>query len=253
MLSWILVGAVLTTAQVANPVVVLDPGHGGLLHGANGVCGAQEKDVTLAIAKTLARLLSASDRVTPLLTRETDLDLSLEARAQAANLAQAALFVSIHANASENPKARGVETFFLSANAADKRTHDLVLRENDGHTEAAAPTSTLDRIVASLRLTSAHQNSQRLAMLVQDALETRLGQRSRGVLQAPFLVLKGAHMAAVLVEVGFLTHAEECQALTQPAHQEKVAQALAAAILTHIGTTQDLFARNPATAPSARD
>jgi N-acetylmuramoyl-L-alanine amidase len=198
------------------------------------VCGVDEKDVTLAVANELAALLWASGRASPLLTRQADTSVSLQARAELANRAGAALFVSIHANASKNGRARGVETFFLSSRAATRRHRHLVERENEGHGRAGSAGSPLDTILNGLRLSAAHQESQRFAVALQEVLRAEIGAQSRGVMQAPFLVLMGAQMAAALVEVGFLTHEEECVLLGSVAHQRRIARAIAAAIFAHL-------------------
>lgn len=218
-----------------RPVVAVDAGHGGAQAGAHGICGAWEKDVTLAVARKVARVLSASGRVRPMLTRSHDETLALPARTERALAAQATMFISIHANASTNPAARGVETFFLSLQPSDRRLRRLVARENDGQ---AMPGRKVDdplaRVLGALALDAAHVESQALAITLQQAMVQQLHSRGRGVLQAPFMVLMGARMPAALVEVGFLTHADECLRLVSQDGQEAIAQAIATGVLTHL-------------------
>jgi len=223
--------AIATTPQ---PLVVIDPGHGGEHLGAPGACGVPEKDIVLPVALELTKLLNASRRVGAMLTRSNDQTVGLDERYQMANAAHASLFVSVHANASPNPAFTGVETFFLSLRATNRRLQQLADRENEGQSvdahRAAPPVAS---ILDSLLLNDAHQVSQRLAIRVQTSLEAITDTGGRGVLQAPFIVLLGAKMPAVLVEIGFVTNEAECEFLTTVEHQRKIARALAAAVLAH--------------------
>lgn len=234
-LLWVLASPPGTEGPSLRPLVVLDPGHGGHLAGAKGVCGLHEKDVTLAVAKELAQLLEASQRARVKLTRTEDEHVELEDRSRLANELGAALFVSIHANASSRAAARGVETFFLSRGAASRRAQRLAERENEGKViTAQGEPGSVASILQQLSLSASHRESQRLAMSLQEAMEERLHTRGRGVLQAPFLVLLNATMPAALVEIGFLTHPEECTLLTTRTYQSRIAQVLAAALLAHL-------------------
>lgn len=237
----------------ALPVVALDAGHGGEQEGAPGICGIAEKDVTLAISKRVATLLAQSGQAAPYLVRPTDETLSLQHRSGRANAQRAALLVSIHANASQNPRVRGVETFFLSHRSDTSRLARLARRENDGIDLAAPPPiDPLQHILQGLSLDAAHTESQMLALRVQQTLQRRLHTRGRGVLQAPFMVLVGAQMAAILVEVGFITHPKECVLLSTPAYQSQVAQALSEGILAHVrrlASADSLASRQGGTAP----
>jgi len=226
------------------PVVAIDAGHGGEQHGAIGVCGAKEKDVALSISLHLARLLSASGKATPLLLRPGDTTVGLDERAAKANQARATLFVSIHANAGERTDSSGVETYFLSRHTADRRTAEVAARENDGRPfKQAGSDDELARILEGLILQAAHQESQRLAMRVQEAMNAAVDTRGRGVLQAPFIVLRGARMPAVLVEVGFLTNVAECQSLADDEHRRRIAQSIAAAVLDQVADDSAAAAR----------
>ncbi len=219
------------------PRVAIDAGHGGDYMGAVGVCGLREKDLTLAIATRLQRALAKSGAATPLMVRSTDSNPSLVQRAERANAARAVLLVSIHANASLSREPRGVETFFLSNHAATRRLARLAERENDGapiYATADGSDAALQRVLAGLTLDAAHTESQALAMRIQSVLGSRVNSRARGVMQAPLHILRAAHMAAVLVEVGFLTHPQECARLKTARHQQAIADALASAIVTHL-------------------
>jgi N-acetylmuramoyl-L-alanine amidase len=183
----------------------------------------------------LGRVLAASERARVVFTRERDTTVELDERYRIANAAGAALFVSIHANASLNTDLRGVETYLLSRTAADRRLKTLAERENEGRAIPGAKDDDLLAVILDgLELNAAHVGGQRLAMRVQDALEASVDTRGRGVLQAPFIVLLGAQMPAVLIEIGFVTNADECQQLATAAYQQTIARTLAGAILEHL-------------------
>jgi len=212
--------------------VVLDPGHGGKDVGAIGVGGVQEKDVVLAIALLLKSRLAADPRFDVVLTRQTDIYLRLEERTARANTEDADLFVSIHANASPNPEAHGVETYFLN-NTNDRATLRLAAMENGLRN---ATTQVSDDHPASLILSDLIQNfkveqSMHLAQHVQRSLMNTLAAgsyttRDLGVKRGPFYVLVGAGMPCVLAEVSFLTHSREGALLARRAYQEAIADGL---------------------------
>ena len=215
--------------------VVIDPGHGGEQDGAVGVCGVKEKDAVLAISKKTAALINQTGTIKAKLTRTSDFDIPLVERPEMANRLGAALFVSIHANSSPSPKSHGVETFFLSRNASDKHAQALAERENGHHHHHIQPSGdALSQILGQLQHQKNHQSSQKFAIQLQGTLAKSLGARNRGVLQAPFMVLKSTKMPAILVEVGFLTHPEECPKLGQKEHLDNIAQGLAKGIILEV-------------------
>ncbi len=208
-----------------GPLVVLDPGHGGEDWGARGPAGELEKTIALAIARHVATRLQARG-VAVRLTRESDEAIPLQQRTAVANRLKANAFVSIHANASPARAARGAETYFMSAEASDVQAAQAAAEEN-----AATPPDTVQLILWDLAQVANLNESARLARTVQERLNTLHDTRDRGVKQAPFLVLTGATMPAVLVEVGFLSNPEEAARLNERRGQEAVATALADAIL----------------------
>ena len=221
-------------ARATEPafVVVLDPGHGGEKDGAIGPGGVREKELALQIARRVAaRLKQQGGRV--ILTRTRDVAVALAQRAAVANAERADLFVSIHLNAmpgAARAHARGVETYCLSAAASDASAPAVAARENAprlaGEPEVD-PNDPISGILQDLADTDALQESSRLAYAVHERLVSRLGAEDRGVKQAPFYVLAGARMPAVLLELGFLSHATESRKLATPGYQEQVAQAIA--------------------------
>src|SRR5690606_15261762 len=126
----------------------------------------------------------------------------------------------------------GVETFFLSADATDAAAAEVARKENADDERAAGPAAdgALGAILADLARSEAHANSSQLAYLLHDALVTTTGAKDRGVRQAPFVVLEGARMPAVLLEVGYISHPAESKRLADPAEQERIARAIAAAV-----------------------
>ena len=213
--------------------VVVDPGHGGDDHGARGTGGLLEKDLTLDLARRLAAALRARG-LRVVLTREADRFISLEERTSIANEAGGHLFISIHANASEARGARGIETFFASLEATDEASRRLAELENrafDGVGGAAAGQGDpLLAILGDLTATEHLIESQEFARMAQHRLATHERARSRGVKQAPFVVLMGVEMPSALVEVGFLTNAAEERALRQEEERDRLVGGLADAV-----------------------
>jgi N-acetylmuramoyl-L-alanine amidase len=204
-------------------VVVLDPGHGGSENGARGVVEV-EKRVTLEYAKAVkAKLELAGAKV--VLTRDADQLVPIRERVRRANAARADAFVSIHLNASPDKTQRGFETYVLAREAQDREARDLALREGAAAGDVAG-------IVADLRQEGAEARAARMGRAIQTRLTSALGKAyDRGLKQAPLDVLKGHRAPAVLVEVGFIDHAEEGRAIVAPETVAKVADAIAGGIL----------------------
>jgi N-acetylmuramoyl-L-alanine amidase len=212
--------------------VVLDPGHGGDDHGAEGAADLLEKDVVLDVAERLATHLRAAG-LEVVKTRGDDRFVPLEERTRIANGADADLFISIHANAAPMRGARGIETFFASPEATDAAALELASQENEAFGEeavAAAQDDALLAILGDLLATEHLSDSQEFARMAQHRIATKEAARSRGVKQAPFVVLMGVRMPAVLVEIGFLTNPHDQRALRRVDERERLARELAAAV-----------------------
>ncbi len=214
--------------QRTGPLVVIDPGHGGEDHGAQGAGGVLEKTVALAVARLVVERLRAVG-LDVRLTRDGDETLPLRDRTALANRLRADAFISIHANASPARGARGAETYYMSADASDAQAAAAAKREN-----APAEDTTLGLILWDLAHVANLNASARLAREIQDRLNVVHGIASRGVKQAPFVVLTGATMPAALVEIGFLSHPEEGQLVSQSDTQARIADALAAAVVAFV-------------------
>jgi N-acetylmuramoyl-L-alanine amidase len=222
---------ILLPAALPAFVAVVDPGHGGEQEGASGPGGLREKQLTLQIARRVARRLERMGGQV-ILTRLKDEAVPLAQRAALATALKADLFLSIHLNSMPGrPKAstHGVETYFLSADASDASAKAVAARENADRLagEEKDPDDPVAGILDSLGDAEALEESSRLAYAVQERLVKRVRAEDRGVKQAPFYVLAGARMAAVLVEVGFISHPQEARRLAQPAYQDEVAAAIA--------------------------
>lgn len=226
--------------------VVIDPGHGGHDPGAQ-VRGLNEADLVLDIALRLEKLLKAQPGVEVVLTRRTNAYVPLEERTAIANRDGADLFLSIHANASENPKARGLETYYLNF-APNPEAERIAARENTG---AARTMHALPDIVKAIALNNKIDESRDFASQVQASLVDRLRRTNRntrdlGVKQAPFMVLIGATMPSVLAEVSFITNDDEGPLLKTTEYREHIADALMQGILRYqrgLKSTQRLAAQ----------
>ncbi len=213
--------------------VVLDAGHGGHDEGATGPSGLQEKDVVLDVAKLLAGRLRQRG-VQVVMTRASDEFLSLEQRTAVANDADADLFLSIHANASSSRKPQGIETYFASLDATDEDARATAERENSAFGAAAPDFGRADPLAAILGdlIESQHlQESSEFAKIAQSQLSKVGRAPSRGVKQAPFVVLMGVQMPASLVEIGFLTNPDDEKGLRRKQQREDLAEALADAVM----------------------
>jgi N-acetylmuramoyl-L-alanine amidase len=210
--------------------VVIDAGHGGENHGARGAGGLLEKDLVLDVTLRLAKRLEARG-IEVVLTRSDDRFVSLEERTSIANDARGDLFISIHANASRARNARGMETFFVSLEASDEAAQRIANLENQafGGSEGVAKIAEdpLLGILGDLIATEHLVESQEFARLVQGKLAN---SRSRGVKQAPFVVLMGVQMPAALVEIGFLTNPADERDLRSSTERDRLADGLVGAV-----------------------
>jgi N-acetylmuramoyl-L-alanine amidase len=210
--------------------IVIDPGHGGHDSGATAD-GISEAELVLDIALRLEKMLQQIPAVTVILTRRTDEFVPLSERTALANRENADLFLSIHANASPTPDARGVETYFL--NFANNLSEAAVAaRENAASGQAMGA---LPDFVKAIALNNKLNESRDLASEVQRALVERLRGANKnvkdlGVKQAPFVVLIGAAMPSVLTEISFLTNPQEAKLLRTQAYRQRIAESILNAI-----------------------
>ena len=213
--------------------IVIDPGHGGHDPGAK-VRGLNEAELVLDIALRLERLLAREPGVDVVLTRRTNVYVALEERTAIANRSVADLFLSIHANASADAKARGFETYFLNF-APNPEAEALAARENAGSSRTMG---NLPDIVKAIALNNKIDESRDFATMVQASMYERLRKADRnarnlGVRQAPFMVLIGATMPSVLAEVSFLTNRDEAGLLRSQRYRQQIAEALFAGVMKY--------------------
>jgi N-acetylmuramoyl-L-alanine amidase len=213
--------------------IVIDPGHGGHDPGAQAR-GITEADLVLDVALRLEALLQKMPGVEVILTRRADEFVALPERTAIANREAADLFLSIHANASAHPSARGIETYFLNF-ASNVSAAAVAARENAASTQAMGA---LPDFVKAIALNNKLDESREFAGEVQHALVTRLrgsnrNMRDLGVKQAPFVVLIGAGMPSVLAEISFVTNKQEGTLLKTGAYRQQIAQALFDAVVNY--------------------
>ena len=207
--------------------IVIDPGHGGEEVGARGPGGTLEKNVALAIARRLRDEVVNTLGVQVFLTRTRDVEMELDDRTAIANNYKADLFVSIHANAVRARGAKGSEVYFLSYQASDEESRRMAQMEGAAEPLGSVePGSDLAVILWDMAQAEHLEESSALATRIQEELAAVTGSESRGVKQAPFRVLVGAAMPAVLVEVAFISNPEEEKLLGSGAYQAKIARAL---------------------------
>jgi N-acetylmuramoyl-L-alanine amidase len=231
-----LVASALALALAAREpafVAVIDPGHGGDQDGALSPAGEKEKDVALDLALRISRRLKKlGARV--VLTRTGDISVPLANRPAIATALRADLFVSVHLNSMPTPEQRrrtsGIETYFLSADATDTRASAVAARENADRLAGEPepdPADPVAGILSDLEDAASLQGSSRLAYAIHERLVERLEAEDHGVKQAPFYVLAGARMPAVLLEVGFISHDEEAAKLRTREYRDRIADAVA--------------------------
>ena len=224
--------------------IVIDPGHGGHDTGTIGPTGLMEKDlcldVALRVGKIIQQRLPSAEVV---FTRDDDTFIPLERRTEIANQAKADLFISIHANSSQDRQARGIETSYLNLTGSSDAM-EVAAREN---ALAANGVHELQDIVAKIARNEKIEESKDLAAIVQDSLAKRMesfnrAARNRGVRKAPFVVLIGADMPSVLAEISFISNPSDEQWLKKPENRQRVADGLYHGIESYLQSTNSLTA-----------
>lgn len=216
--------------------IVIDPGHGGKDPGAlNPKLGLREKDITLDIAKRLRTLFKKHSQYNVILTRETDRYLSLEERTAIANSRKGDLFISIHVNSAPRKSARGVETYYLGM-TTDPWAEQVASVENMvGEKSIGDMKSLLEQILKTSKISE----SRVFTKLIQKTLVKQLRKKykyidSMGNRKAMFIVLVGARMPSVLVEVSYLSNQMEGKRLKSPAYRYSIAEGLYFSIISYI-------------------
>jgi len=226
------------------PLIVVDAGHGGKDYGAKGHSGLKEKEVNLAIALRLKKVLKSRYKYRVILTRKNDTFITLPGRGEIANDNNGDVFVSVHANAAPRRGAHGIETYYLGSGhseeakaTAARENGKLVRSVNDDQTQ---------EILASMISTTKINKSSRLASNIQRELVHSMrkkysGVKDLGVKEGPFFVLHDTNMASVLVEVGFVTNSKEERRLKQSAYLDNLASSIAKGIVKFIQSNDPMI------------
>jgi len=207
--------------------IVIDPGHGGHDTGTIGPNGLLEKDLVLDVSRRLGKLLEARLGAGVVFTRRDDTFIPLESRTSIANQEQADLFVSVHANSSRDPDARGVETYYLNFTSSPEAL-EVAARENAA---SEKDIHELQDLVKKIALREKIDESREFAADVQQSLHNGLSARNavirdRGVKKAPFVVLIGANMPSILAEISFLSNPADEKKLKTPEYRQRIAESL---------------------------
>jgi N-acetylmuramoyl-L-alanine amidase len=215
--------------------IVIDPGHGGHDTGTIGPNGLEEKDLVLDVSRRLGKLLQTRLGAEVIYTRKDDTFIPLETRTAIANQEAADLFVSVHANSSHDPDARGVETYYLNFTSSPEAL-EVAARENAVSEKSIHE---LQDLVKKIALKEKIEESQEFASDVQSSLHSGLavknpGLRDRGVKKAPFIVLIGANMPSILAEISFVSNPGDERRLGTSEYRQKIAESLYRGIAKYV-------------------
>ncbi len=241
-------------------IVAVDAGHGGEDPGAIGRRGVREKDVTLAIARKLAEEINRDPGMQAVLTRSGDYFVSLRRRIELAHAAQADLFVSIHADAYHDTRARGATVYALSQKgASDEASRRLAERENAADLIGGVSLADMDHTLASVLLDLSQNAAISASTSVGERVIRRMGNvtpmRRTDVQYAPFLVLKSPDIPSLLIETAYISNPNEEAALHDPQHQDRLAKAIYAGIVDYFIANPppgSHIAMNPRTSPPSQ-
>jgi N-acetylmuramoyl-L-alanine amidase len=234
--------------------IVIDAGHGGHDTGTIGPTGLMEKDLCLDVALRLGKIiqqrLPSADVV---LTRSDDTFIPLEERTHIANEAKADMFISIHANSSQDPGARGIETYYLNLKGSPEAM-EVAARENATDDQGIHE---LQDLVKQIARTEKIDESKEFAEDVQDSLAKRVQKaarpvRNRGVRKAPFVVLIGADMPSILTEISFLSNPADEKMLKQPEHRQRVAEGIYQGVASYLQNLNSMGANQTNNPPARR-
>ena len=215
--------------------IVIDPGHGGHDTGTIGPNGLEEKDLVLEVGRRLGKLLETRLGAEVVYTRKDDTFIPLETRTAIANQERADLFVSIHANSSRDPDARGVETYYLNFTSSPEAL-EVAARENAVSEKSIYE---LQDLVKKIALKEKIEESREFAGNVQQFLHSGLAAKSpairdRGVKKAPFIVLIGANMPSILAEISFVSNPTDERRLETSDYRQRIAESLYRGIAKYV-------------------
>lgn len=232
-----------------RPMVVIDPGHGGVDPGAQSRHGIYEKHVVLALSREITRQLAASGRYRAEMTRDRDVFIRLRDRVAIARKKGADLFISVHADSIRNSKVSGPSVYTLSEKASDKEAAELAERENKADLIAGMDLSHESADVANILIDLAQRESMNQSARFAGHLVSELGNKTE-VLPRPhrfagFAVLKAPDLPSVLLETGFLSNRDDERRLTSKSYRRQLAAAIVAAIDRYFGAVEQAKVRQP--------
>lgn len=229
-------------ADTSRPLVVIDAGHGGHDPGASGARREREKDLTLALAKSLRDQLLSDGRVRVAMTRDTDRFLVLEERSDIARRLGADLFVSLHADAAQSTAARGATVYTLSDKASDTVAEAMAARENRADTVNGVSLDDKGQVVSSILVDLARREmrgrSLRFGELVVRESEGRMRFHATPQREAAFIVLKSLDLPSALIEAGYISNEGDARAMRDPAWRRGFARSVAQAIQIYLAEKQ---------------
>ncbi len=233
--------------------IVIDAGHGGHDTGTIGPNGMLEKDLVLDVSLRLGRILENKLGAEVVYTRDDDTFVPLETRTAIANEQQADLFISIHANSSPDPSARGVETYYLNFNPSPEAM-EVAARENAVSEKSVHE---LGDLVKKIATSDKVEESREFAMDVQRSLYVGVGGkengvRDRGVKKALFIVLLGANMPSILAEISFISNPKDERKLQNPEYRQKIAESLYRGIARYVSGLSGVKMASKAVPPESR-
>ncbi|WP_247895505.1 N-acetylmuramoyl-L-alanine amidase [Azospirillum sp. TSH58] len=214
-----------------KPMIVVDPGHGGVDPGAVGVGGVYEKDITLAMARELKRQLEGSGRYRVRLTRDKDVFIRLRDRVAIAREANADLFLSLHADSIGSANMRGLSIYTLSDRASDREAEMLAAKENRADALAGMDLSSENDLVATILIDLAQRDTMNHSKRFANMALEHLGREVKLIpnkphRQAGFAVLTAPDMPSALVEMGYLSSPQDVSLLSKSAHREKLGRGM---------------------------
>jgi len=217
-----------------RPVVMLDPGHGGLDPGTTSVTGVHEKSLMLTFARELAKKLEATGRYRPVMTRKDDSFVRLQERIDRARAADADVFLSLHADSLQDSSFRGASVYTLSETASDAEAARLAAKENKADIIAGVDLSHHDEVVTSILIDLVQRDTNNKSIDLAEVLIDELGEVTRLIRNtrryAGFVVLKSPDIPSVLLELGYLSNPTDARNLENAAHRAKLQEAVIQAL-----------------------
>ena len=231
-------------SHAGKPIVVIDPGHGGVDPGATSLSGAYEKNIVLALAREVKAQLDKSGKVKCVLTRDRDFFIPLRERVAIGRAAHADLFMSLHADTVTDPDIRGLSVYTLSQHSSDAEAQQLADKENKADIVAGIDLSNESPEVTNILIDLVQRESMNLSAVFASDVIAEVQSTTHNVLEtnthrfAGFAVLKAPDVPSVLVETGYLSNKDDEQMLRRPEYRTKLAMTLAHAIERYFGKMQ---------------